>query len=149
MSLAGHLERHRQHLETLVALLTEERGLLGEGHIDGEQLRGVAERKSEALAELERFEKQRRQVQRRLGYRDDRHGDEQAARDAHCLPVWLEIRAGAERARRLNQLNGGLIGLRLDNNQRLLETLRKIAGHGLYGPDGRARGHGGQLSSRA
>lgn len=148
-TLAEHLRRHHHGLETLMALLTDERELLAKGNIDGEALAGVAARKQQTLAELERFEGRRRQVQARLGYPDDRDGDEQAAREAGCLVLWRAIRTGAERARRLNQLNGGLIGLRLEGNQRLLDTLQTLTGQGLYGPDGQARGGGGGLSSRA
>lgn len=148
-TLANHLQRHHHGLETLVALLTDERELLAQGDIDGELLAGVAARKQHTLAELECFETRRRQVQARLGYPDDRDGDEQAAREAGCLTLWQTIRAGAERARHLNQLNGDLIGLRLESNRRLLDTLQTLTGQGLYGPDGQARGGGGGLSSRA
>lgn len=149
MTLAGHLERHHRELETLLALLGEERELLGQGRVDGGRLIQVAERKQQALGELERFETQRRRAQSQLGYADDPDGDEQAARDTGCQALWQAIRDDAEHARRLNQFNGGLISLRLEGNQQLLDAMQKMIGQGLYGPDGQPRGTGGRLSSQA
>lgn len=149
MTLAGHLERHRAHLESLVGLLREERRLLAAGEVDGDRLAQVAGRKGARLAELEGFEQQRRRALRRLGYADDREGDERAAADAGCQPLWRAIRERADLAADLNRTNGALIDIRMEHNQRLLNALQEMAGAGLYGPDGRARGRGGSVSSRA
>ena len=148
MSLAEHLERHRARLDTLIDLLDDERRLLGDGAVDGDGLARVAQAKQEQFQALERFETQRRQVQRRLGYDDDRAGDARAAADAGCTALWASIRERADQAARLNRTNGVLIGIRLEHNQRMLNFIEEDAGKGLYGPDGQARAAGGHVSSR-
>ena len=90
----------------------------------------------------------RRQVQRRLGYDDDRAGDARAAADAGCAGLWESIRERADQVARLNRTNGLLIGIRLEHNQRMLNFIEEAAGKGLYGPDGQARAAGGHVSSR-
>jgi len=148
MSLAEHLERHRARLDTLIDLLDDERRLLGDGAVDGDGLARVAQAKQEQFQALERFETQRRQVQRRLGYDDDRAGDARAAADADCAGLWESIRERADQVARLNRTNGLLIGIRLEHNQRMLNFIEEAAGKGLYGPDGQARAAGGHVSSR-
>lgn len=148
MSLAEHLERHRARLDALIGLLDEERRLLGDGGVDGDGLARVAQAKQEHFQALERFETQRRQVQRRLGYDDDRAGDARAATDAGCGALWNAIRERADQAARLNRTNGVLIGIRLEHNQRMLNFIEEAVGKGLYGPDGQARAAGGHVSSR-
>ena len=148
MSLAEHLERHRTRLDALIGLLDEERQLLANGGVDGDGLARVAQAKLEQFQALERFETQRRQVQRRLGYDDDQAGDVRAAADAGCAGLWESIRERADQAARLNRTNGVLIGIRLEHNQRMLNFIEEAAGKGLYGPDGQARAAGGQVSSR-
>lgn len=149
MSLADHLERHRARLEALVALLDEERQLLRDGGVDGDSLARVAQAKQAHFQELERFETQRRQVQRRLGYEDNRAGDQRAAMDAGCAGLWNAIHDHADQVARLNRTNGVLIGVRLEHNQRMLNFIEEAAGKGLYGPDGQARAAVGHVSSRA
>lgn len=148
MSLAEHLERHRARLDALIGLLDEERRLLRNGGVDGDGLARVAQAKQEQFQALERFETQRRQVQRRLGYDDDRAGDARAAADAGCAGLWESIRERADQVARLNRTNGLLIGIRLEHNQRMLNFIEEAAGKGLYGPDGQARAAGGHVSSR-
>jgi len=148
MSLAEHLERHRARLDALIDLLDDERRLLGDGAVDGDGLARVAQAKQEQFQALERVEPQRRQVQRRLGYDDDRAGDARAAADAGCTALWASIRERADQAARLNRTNGVLIGIRLEHNQRMLNFIEEAAGKGLYGPDGQARAAGGHVSSR-
>lgn len=148
MSLSEHLEQHRARLDTLIGLLDEERRLLRDGGVDGDTLGRVAQAKQDQFQALERFETQRRQVQRRLGYDDDRAGDARAAADAGCAALWETIREQADQAARLNRTNGVLIGIRMAHNQRMLNFIEEAAGRGLYGPDGQARAGGGQVSSR-
>jgi len=149
MTLADHLEQQGARLQTLLDLLQEERLLLAAGTVDGAQLSRVAEQKRGRLAELEDFERRRRQALRRLGYPDDRDGDERAAADAGCLPLWHGIREHAGRAAALNRTNGLLVGIRMEHNQRLLNALQEAVGRNLYGPDGQPRGRAGRISSRA
>ena len=148
MSLAEHLERHRAHLDALIGLLDEERQLLRDGGVDGDELTRVAQAKQQRFEALERFETQRRQVQQRLGYPDNRAGDARAAADAGCTALWETIRERADQAARLNRTNGVLIGIRLGHTQRMLNIIEEAAGKRLYGPDGQARSGGGHVSSR-
>lgn len=149
MGLAAHLQRHRERLDELVALLEQERAHLSTGPVDGAELGQLAERKQACLTALNEFEQKRREVQRRLGYRDDREGDRRAAGQAGCANLWAEIQTTAQRAADLNRTNGVLIGVRMESNQRLLNSLREWAGRGLYGPDGQARTGGGRVDQRA
>ena len=149
MTLTDHLQEQRAHLEQLLDLLHEERRLLAAGLVDGARLSQLAEEKRGQLAQLEKMEQQRRQGLRRLGYSDDRAGDERAASESSCLPLWRGLRDRVEQAAELNRSNGVLIGIRTEHNQRLLNALRDAAGRGLYGPDGQAHGRGARVSSRA
>lgn len=149
MSLAHFLQQHRRRLESLTQLLREERLQLSAGEIDGARLADLARRKQHSLEEINHFELQRRQTLQRLGYKDDRSGDLEAAQDAGCLDLWHSLVAFANEAKELNRTNGTVIGIRTESNQRLLNALQEAAGKGLYGPDGRARNHTGKVNSRA
>lgn len=136
-------------LSQLLALLQEERNALLEGKVDGARLAQLAEEKRGQLNALEGFEQQRRHALRRLGYSDDRTGDERAAADADCLSLWRSICERAGEVADLNRGNGALINIRLEHNRRLLDFLRAAASKELYGPDGRTRVHTARLNSRA
>lgn len=148
MSLAHFLQQHQHRIECLTELLRQERELLGAGEVNGARLADIAHNKQRSLEEINFFERQRRQTLQRLGYSDDRGGDEQAARDAACLDQWHQLTALAGEAAALNRSNGVMIGIRSESNQRLLNTLQEAAGKGLYGPDGRARNRTTKVSSR-
>ncbi|SOC18593.1 flagella synthesis protein FlgN [Alloalcanivorax xenomutans] len=149
MSLNTHLRRQHDHLVSLGHLLSEERGLLVQGSIDGPELGAVAQRKAALLETLDTFEGRRREALQRLGYDDTPQGDEQAAREAGCLPLWRAIQTRARAVATDNRVNGELIELRAANNLRLLNALREKAGTPLYGPDGQPGPRGGRLSSSA
>ncbi|KAF0804099.1 flagella synthesis protein [Alcanivorax xiamenensis] len=149
MSLNTHLQRQHDHLASLGHLLSEERALLVEGSVDGPALGAVAQRKAALLETLDTFESRRRDALRRLGYDNTPQGDEQAAREAGCLPLWRAIQAHARAVAADNRINGELIELRAANNLRLLNALREQAGNPLYGPDGQPGPRGGRLSSSA
>lgn len=148
MSLEEHLESQKARLERLRVLLTHEQGLLTEGQVNSEELATVASKKQRELAEIDAFELQRRKAQQRLGYGVDRSGALQAASQAGCAELWTIIEQLATEVGRLNQLNGKLIQLRLENNQRMLNFLQEAAGVGLYGPDGQSGLRVGQVDSR-
>ena len=149
MSLGAALERQRQRIAALEALLNRERQALFEGRVDGELLNRIAADKQEMLDQIERFESQRRQAQHRLGYGEDRDGAARAAADADCLSDWQALLEDAQRTARLNATNGEMIRQRLEQNQRMLNALHEAAGNSLYGPNGQTRPRRGQLSSRA
>ncbi|WP_116366400.1 flagella synthesis protein FlgN [Parahaliea mediterranea] len=149
MSLEPHLQAQRLQLEQLVALLHSEQSLLTQSQVDGAALDEVAADKQRQLVSLDSFEARRRGAQARLGYAPGREGARAAADDAGCLPLWQSIDQLASEARQLNQTNGELIQLRLENNQRLLNALRESAGNSLYGPDGQAHRRPARVDSRA
>lgn len=149
MALAASLEKQMARLQQLQELLQEERRSLLEGRVDGARLSQLAKEKRQLLAELEKSEQQRRLALRRLGYSNDRAGDERATADAGCQPLWRAIRECAGGAAELNRGNGALIDIRVEQNRHLLNFLEEAAGRDLYGPDGRAHGRTGRLSSRA
>lgn len=68
MSLASLLTDQQQRLDALISLLSSEQNLLTQGDIDGDALSQVALEKQSLLAELERIETGRCNVQKRLGY---------------------------------------------------------------------------------
>ncbi|MCX2780098.1 flagella synthesis protein FlgN [Microbulbifer thermotolerans] len=149
MALAGHLEKQLTRLQQLLELLREERTVLLEGRVDGARLSQLAENKQAQLEAVENFERQRRQALLRLGYSDNRAGDEGAAADAGCLPLWRTICECAAEVAELNRGNGALIEIRVEHNRHLLDFLQAAAGKDLYGPDGRAQPHSGRINSRA
>lgn len=150
MSLAQHLEHEQQHLDAFIALLEAERASLSEGEVDGESLASQAQQKQQHMERLETLETQRRNVLQKLGYGQGRQGAEAAARDAHCLETWHAFLGRALHAKQLNQLNGVLIGSRMNQNQRILDFLNNAAGKALYGPNGQSRRRGfGGVTSKA
>lgn len=149
MSLRESLERQRQRIASLEALLNDERQALFAGRVDGELLNRIAADKQEVLAQVERFETQRSQVQQRLGYDAGLEGAASAASDAGCLPVWQALLEDAQRTARLNAINGDMIRQRLEQNQRMLNALREAAGNSLYGPNGQSEPRRSLVSSRA
>ena len=148
MSLAQHLEREQQHLDAFIALLEAERISLFESEVKGACVAAQAQQKQQHMERLEALETQRRNVLKKLGYGQGRQGAEAAARDAHCLEAWHSFLSRALHAKQLNQLNGVLIGSRMNQNQRILDFLNNAAGKVLYGPNGqsRRRGFGGVAS---
>ena len=149
MSLRESLERQRQRIASLEALLNDERQALFEGRVDGELLNRIAADKQEMLTQIERFETQRSQAQQRLGYGAGLEGAARAASDAGCLPIWQALLEDAQRTARLNAINGGMIRQRLEQNQRMLNALREAAGNSLYGPNGQSEPRRSLVSSRA
>ena len=147
--LGDHLQNQSCQLDSLLDLLHEERRLLAAGQVDGTRLAQVAEAKREHLAALDTLEQQRRREVHRRGYSDDSRGDESAADAIGRLVQWRSVRARAARVAELNRGNGQLIGIRMEHNQRLLNTLRDAAGSNLYGPDGQAHGRTNRVNSRA
>ncbi|PXX96474.1 flagella synthesis protein FlgN [Halomonas sp. LBP4] len=149
MSLARLLNDQQGRLAALVTLLEEELEALTAGQIDGSRLERIATEKQALLAELEGMEQLRRQVQRRLGYRDGHEGARAAARDADCLAGWEATLGATERADRLNRLAGQLLGMRLAHNQRMLDFIHEVSEKTLYDPRGRTGRQPGRLNASA
>ena len=113
MSLASLLTDQRQRLDALISLLSNEQNLLTQGDIDGDALAQVAHEKQSLLAELERIETVRRNVQKRLGYDEGAIGARSAAVDAGCQTAWESLLEKSERASRMNDLTGQMLSVRI------------------------------------
>lgn len=151
--LVRHLTHQRAQLEALATLLQQERLALQQGEPDAHRLADLAAGKQQLLDDLNHREQRRRTVQQQLGFEDSIEGDTEAATEQGCLAAWRDVQALAAEVARLNRLNGLLIDMRLHQNQRMLNFLRDCAReinpeNGLYGPDGQARQHSGQINSR-
>ncbi|WP_163649411.1 flagellar protein FlgN [Modicisalibacter sp. 'Wilcox'] len=149
MSLAQHLERELQHLDTFIELLEAEHRSLSRAEVDGEQLQQQAGDKQAHLARLDSLETQRRNALKTLGYGDTRRASEQAAIDAGCQPIWQCFLERALHAKQLNQRNGILIEARMTQNHRILRFLNDTASKTLYGPNGQSQPGSRGISSRA
>lgn len=149
MSLASLLTDQRQRLDALISLLSNEQNLLTQGDIDGDALSQVAHEKQSLLAELERIETVRRNVQKRLGYDGGAIGARSAAVDAGCQTAWESLLEKSERASRMNELTGQMLSVRMKHNQAMLDYIRQIAEKTLYKPDGRNSAQPGRINASA
>ncbi len=149
MSLASLLTDQQQRLDELISLLSSEQNLLTQGDIDGDALSKVALDKQSLLAELERIEIVRRNVQKRLGYAEGANGAEAAAQDAGCQTAWERLLEKSERAARMNELTGQMLSVRMKHNQAMLDYIRQIAEKTLYKPDGRNSAQPGRINASA
>tara|TARA_R110002074_G_scaffold95796_1_gene208468 strand:+ start:12 stop:461 length:450 start_codon:yes stop_codon:yes gene_type:complete len=149
MSLASLLTDQRQRLDALISLLSNEQNLLTQGDIDGDALAQVAHEKQSLLAELERIETVRRNVQKRLGYDEGAIGARSAAVDAGCQTAWESLLEKSERASRMNELTGQMLSVRMKHNQVMLDYIRQIAEKTLYKPDGRNSAQPGRINASA
>lgn len=146
--LADQLHAECGHLGRLLALLEDERALLGAGRVDGAALGRLAAEKQAALDAVANAERQRH-AWRKAHAPHAEGGDEALAQTHGCLPLWCQLRGHARMAAQRNRFNGELIAMRMTSNQRLLNDLRALAGKHLYGPDGQARGSETRLCSEA
>ncbi|WP_346797037.1 flagellar export chaperone FlgN [Halomonas sp. Bachu 37] len=149
MSLARMLDDQLARLTSLMRLLEHEQQLLTSGSIDGDALASVAEQKQTLLADLERMETLRRNVQQRLGYAAGISGATQAAKDAGCHETWAELLNNSERTARMNQLTGQMLSVRMKHNQHMLDYIRQIAEKTLYQADGRNGPQSGRINASA
>ncbi|MFD1215504.1 MULTISPECIES: flagella synthesis protein FlgN [Microbulbifer] len=149
MSPEALLQQHLHLLETLHGQLLEERQQVSRGKLDGAELANIAHRKQQCVADINRLEQQRRQLLTRMGYANNRSGDEQAARDGGYAGQWRALLTLAAETAAMNTSNGEMIRLRTEHNQRLLNALQEAAGKNLYGPDGRASGRATKVDARA
>lgn len=149
MSLASLLTDQQQRLDALISLLSNEQSLLTQGDIDGDALAQVALDKQSLLAELERIETVRRNVQKRLGYDEGAVGARSAAHDAGCQTAWESLLEKSERASRMNDLTGQMLSVRMKHNQAMLDYIRQIAEKTLYKPDGRNSAQPGRINASA
>jgi flagella synthesis protein FlgN len=152
VTVGGLLDREFRALQTFVTLLRREQTLLEEGST--ESLAALAEEKLRAAAELTDFSASRDSKLIHSGLRPGRAGMEAwtaTAAGAGYREQWRELLELTAEARALNETNGKLIGIRLQNNQQALSILMAAADQAVtYGPDGQQHtGPGGRSLGRA
>lgn len=143
--LAGELAALRE----FVTLLQEEQSALLDGKGDG--LAALVEKKSALAGRLTDCAGQREAALAGLGLPAGRDGMEAwlATAAAAARNDWQELLPLAATARNLNELNGKLIGTRLQHNQQALTALMGATAQAMtYGPDGHARPPAGSGRSR-
>lgn len=149
--LLAALTEELRVVRSFAELLKREQGLLTENSID--QLPALAEKKSTHALQLnEVAEGRRRLLQKSLPVLDSTAIQTWLTNNCpQGLALWQEIRAMAEQAQLLNNINGELIQMKLRHNQQTLTVLSNAVNKAnLYGPDGQtdfAPGSGRSLGS--
>lgn len=123
-------------LETLIAALQDEQGILKAGAAD--HLPAVIERKNRQFETLARLGRRRNELLAARRFPADRDGLLAWSKTNGQIDLVTAFLALADEAKELNRLNGQLIALRLRHTQTTLETLAPgRTGPGLYGPTGK------------
>lgn len=133
------LEDENALLRNFVEVLAQEQEALKLGDID--PLPELNARKAELVAKLDDCEAARNRQLNAAGHAPDRSGMDSwlAGPQANALTAkkWEQFLELAAEARRLNDLNGQLIALRLQATSDAIDTLTARArSTSLYGPDG-------------
>lgn len=136
-------------LRQFVELLKEEQATLIDGKADN--LPGITERKASLATRLTEGAKQRDAAQGELGLPPGRAGMEDWLKSEPSGSAsrrhWIELLPLAAEAKTLNELNGKLIGTRLQYNQQALAALMGATELAMtYGPDGHTQVSGGGRS---
>jgi len=146
--MAELLERELRQVEAFVDLLHREQQLLGENAVDA--LQALVADKSRAAADLADSAQGRDKLLADLGLATGRAGMEAwlvSADGARSQAAWSRLLALAAEARSLNETNGHLIDIHLNNNQQALAVLMSAANQAAtYGPDGQQKSGGGGRS---
>lgn len=137
--IAGILADELAALRGFVALLKTEQGILVDGNADG--LAALIDEKSALTTRLGDCARRREAALAARDLSPDRPGMEawlaSLPADAIARRDWHELLPLAAEARRLNELNGKLIGTRLQHNQQALAALTSATERAMtYGPDG-------------
>ena len=139
-ALSRTLRAESEALTAFTALLHEEQQALVGGEL--ERLPSFAESKSIYLFELTRLGEQRLQWLRQRGLPADRAGmqrllHEHADGSPQARAAWRQLLDLTQIAQQINDVNGTLIGTRLNGTQRALSVLFSAANiGGAYAPDG-------------
>jgi flagella synthesis protein FlgN len=139
-ALCRILQREKEALTAFTQMLRDEQSTLVGGEL--ERLAAHTESKSACLLELTRISEQRLQWLRERGLAADNAGMERLLREhadnsPQARTEWQQIREAAIAAKQLNQINGTLIGTRLNGAQRALSVLFSAAKiPGAYTADG-------------
>lgn len=143
MKLKTTLQAQRRGLAELLQLLDHEQRALLDANVDGERLQALAASKQDLLVRLAELDSHRSAA----GLKPT--AVEAAIRRAGCVDEWQAIEDLARRCSYLNQLNGSLLHQRLQHNQRVLRSLRQLAGNPLYGADGQTHKGRGRIQTSA
>lgn len=138
MSLSTLLNQQLQIMQNLNDLLEEEREIITKKGFDPEAVYKIALRKQSLIQIADDSDKIRKRALVHIGYQDTRDGSHQAAVDAGCVELWDSIMEIVSRVRHLNELNGSVINIHMNNNQKMLDFQAKAAGGVMYGPDGKS-----------
>lgn len=145
-AVADLLAEEVRLLGSFVELLHQERQLLQDGTVDA--LPALAERKSALAGQLADLNGQREKQLAAAGLGSGRPAMEAwlATGPAHRTK-WQKLLELADLARNLNETNGKLVAILMQNNQQALATLLAAGGQLVtYGPDGQQTGGGGGRS---
>ena len=131
-----------KQVRQFVELLELEQSALTHGKTDA--LSNIAEQKEKLAGDLNRLGQKRSNLLASLGYSPDRLGmDAWRAKHPQAKALWSNTLSLAAKARELNRVNGELIEMHLQYNNRALDILlRKETTLDLYGPDGKTAGQG-------
>lgn len=145
-SLIEVIEKEARLVGEFVAVLEREQAVLASGEIDS--LDALLAAKNDLAVQLEAVGAQRNSLLISQGLTADPAGMqawcEQHQNTKASSEFWPAIVAGAREAMRLNRLNGELIRLRLQYNERALEALRRGDDSlNLYGPNGQSTAKSG------
>lgn len=139
------LKAEAEAVQQFVDLLELEQAALAQGNTDA--LPAYAEKKITLAVHLSRLAAERNDLLAKQGFSTDKTGVEgwlaKHPVENNSHQVWLTILALASKARELNRLNGELIALRMQYNEKALEALqggKKCLD--LYGPDGQSTSPG-------
>jgi flagella synthesis protein FlgN len=139
-ALCRTLHTESEALTAFISLLREEQQVLVRGEL--ERLAAFAESKSICLFELSRLGEQRLQWLRERRLTADRAGMERLLREhaggsPQARTAWRQLLDLTKTAQQLNDINGTLIGTRLNGTQRALSVLFSAANiAGAYASDG-------------
>lgn len=146
-SLARTIATEVLLVEAFVDELRKEQQALQQGDVD--TLEQIVEAKANVAARLDLQARVRNTLLQGAGEAPDRpgmaHWLASHPQDRMAADAWKRLQELAEEAHELNRVNGSLIQMRLQNNQKALSSLRAATGSApLYGPDGMATSLGGR-----
>lgn len=148
VTIGALLDREYRALQGFVTLLRREQALLEAGTTDS--LAALAEEKLKAATELADFSATRDSKLIHSGLQPGRAGMDAwttTPAGAGYRQQWQQLLALTAEARGLNDTNGQLINIRMQNNQQALSILMAAADQAVtYGPDGQQQTGGGGRS---
>lgn len=137
--LLAILSRQKAGLTDFVVLLQKEQNALTQGLAD--ELPAISQGKTALIEMLNTADRERQTLLAKAGFPDEKNGItdwlERQGRNTAPLGLWNEILELAREAKRLNQLNGQVIAVRLQATEQALSALNVRAKEtSLYGPRG-------------